>query len=178
MMEPTASKDTVRVTIVNHAGVDIARPAEVVWRDIVETYVAGGKFAVQGYAIEPLMDDPAALLGGYRMTLRGEGGTLVDERVCRITERDDRAMRLSLCADYLAPQAMGLIVHASYQAVPTAVGSRYELHAYSTLNLARPAGDAKAELAQVVGNFERQSAEHLDGFLRGVKARLEAQGSQ
>lgn len=164
-----------RITVVNRAAIDIARPADVVWREILESYVDGRKFGSQGYVIEPLEDDPAAYLGGYRMTLRNaEGGGALDDRVCRITERDEKAMRLSLCAEYFIPAEMKLVVNASYQAFPTAGGSRYELHSYSMLDVAVPAGASDPSVAQVADQFQSSAAGHLDAFLRSVKDRLES----
>lgn len=169
-----SSQGSARITVVNHNAVDIHRPAAVVWQDILETYVDGRKFAVQGHVIEPLKDDPAAYLGGYRMTLRDKEGHVVDDRVCRITERDEPAMRLSLCAEYFLPAEMKLIVNASYQAVPTASGSRYQLDAYTMMEVALPKRAADPSVKQVAEQFQSASADHLDTFLRSVKERLES----
>lgn len=170
------ARPAARVTIVNHNSVDIERPANVVWQEILESYVDGRKFGAQGYAIESLSEDPASLLGGYRMTYRDAAGKLLDERVCRITERDENAMRLSLCAEYAMPAEMRLVVNATYQAIPTAGGSRYELHAYSTFDVALPADAAEPGPAQVADQFRSSSSGHLDTYLRSVKERLESQG--
>lgn len=163
-----------RITVVNHNAVDIDRPAEVVWQDIVETYVEARKFSSQGHLIESLEDDPAAYLGGYRMTLRDKDGNVVDERVCRITERDEGAMRLSLCAEYLLPPEMKLVVNASYQATRTPGGSRYTLDAYSMMDVALPRGPADPSVKHVAEQFRSASAGHLDGFLKSVRDRLES----
>ena len=167
---------TARITVVNHNAVDIERSAEVVWRDILETYVEGRKFSSQGHVVVALADDPAAYLGGYRMTLRGEDGTVVDERICRITERDEEAMRLSLCAEYLLPAEMNLIVNASYQATPMPNGSRYTLDAYSMMNVAMPQSAAEPSVREVAEQFQSGSAGYLDTFLKSVKDRLESAG--
>jgi hypothetical protein len=165
---------TARITVVNHNAVDINRPAKAVWQDILETYVDGRKFSSQGHVIEPLKDDPAAYLGGYRMTLRDKDGNLVDDRICRITERDETAMRLSLCAEYFVPAEMKLIVNASYQAVPTPSGSRYTLDAYSMANVALPKSAAEPSVRQVAEEFRSGSTGYLDTFLKSVKDRLES----
>ena len=169
-----SDKGTARITVVNHNAVDINRPAQALWQDILETYVDGRKFSSQGHVIEPLTDDPAAYLGGYRMTLKDKDGTLVDDRVCRITERDEAAMRLSLCAEYFVPPEMNLIVNASYQATPTANGSRYTLDAYSMMDVALPKSASEPSVKQVAEQFQSGSAGYLDTFLKSVKDRLEA----
>jgi hypothetical protein len=170
-----SNQGRARITVVNHNAVDIARPAAVVWRDILATYVDGHKFSSLGHVIEPLTNDAAAYLGGYRMTLRDKDGTVLDDRVCRITERDEAAMRLSLCAEYLLPAEMKLIVNASYHAIPTnAGGSRYELNAYSMLDVSLPKNASEPSVEQVAEQFQSGSAGHLDTFLRSVKERLES----
>jgi len=170
-----SDQGTARITVVNHNAVDINRPVKAVWQDILETYVEARKFSSQGHVIEPLKDDPAAYLGGYRMTLRDKDGNLVDDRVCRITERDEAAMRLSLCAEYFVPPEMKLVVNASYQATPTANGTRYTLDAYSMANVALPKSAADPSLKQVAEEFRSASAGYLDTFLRSVKERLESE---
>jgi len=168
------NRRSVRITVVNHNTVDIARPAAVVWRDILEMYADGRKFSAQGHVVEPLIGDPAAYLGGYRMTLKDKDGNLVDDRICRITERDDAAMRLSLCAEYFVPPEMNLIVNASYQATPTANGSRYTLDAYSMMDVALPKSSSEPSVKQVAEQFQSGSSGYLDTFLKSVKDRLES----
>ena len=169
-----SDQGTARITVVNHNAVDINRPAQALWQDILETYVDGRKFSSQGHVIEPLKDDPAAYLGGYRMTLKDKDGNLVDDRICRITERDDAAMRLSLCAEYFVPPEMNLIVNASYQATPTANGSRYTLDAYSMMDVALPKSASEPSVKQVAEQFQSGSSGYLDTFLKSVKDRLES----
>jgi hypothetical protein len=169
-----SNEGTARITVVNHNAVEINRPAKAVWQDILETYVDGRKFSSQGHVVEPLRDDPAAYLGGYRMTLHDKDGNLVDNRICRITERDDAAMRLSLCAEYFVPPEMNLIVNASYAATPTASGSRYTLDAYSMMDVALPKSAAEPSIKQVAEQFQSGSSGYLDTFLKSVKERLES----
>ena len=90
-------------------------------------------------------------------------------------ERDEAAMRLSLCAEYFLPAEMKLVVNASYRAVPTASGSRYELDAYSMMDVALPKSAADLSVAQVAAQFQNGSGNHLDAFLQTVKARLESE---
>jgi hypothetical protein len=168
------SKDTVRVTAVNHATIDIACEPQRVWRDILETFLEGGQFVQQGYQMEPLTEDPAAFLGGYRIHLKGADAAITDDRIVHVTERDEHALRLSLFADYRLPPEMALVVHASYQAVPIHSGTRYELHAYSNFNLARPERGATPTLADTVATFTKQAAVFLNQRLAATKVRLEA----
>ena len=168
------NRGSVRVVVVNHNSVDIARPAAVVWQNILEMYADGRKFSAQGHVVEPLKGDPAAYLGGYRMTLRDKDGTVLDDRVCRITERDEAAMRLSLCAEYFVPAETKLIVNASYQAISTASGSRYALDAYSMMDVSLPRNDTDPSVNQVAAQLQSESSAYLDDFLRSVKDRLES----
>ncbi len=166
---------TVAVTIVNHVSIEIDCDARRVWNDIIEYYERGRKFADLGYAVTPLSDDPAALLGGYRIV--GRIGDVEDERICRITERDDEAMRLSVRADYLAPSMMGLLVHATYQAVPTPSGTRYDVHAYSTMRFPFETKEEKAALAATAAQMREQGGAFIEDSLRVVKARLEGRAA-
>jgi pimeloyl-ACP methyl ester carboxylesterase len=168
------SNTSLRVTMVNHNAVDIARLPEAVWQEILRTYLKGEKFSAQGYRLAPITDDLSAPLGGYRMELRSESGDQLDERVVRITEHDEAKRRLSLCAEYLSPAMMGMVVHASYQAVPAASGTRYRLDAYSMLNLPLKSGDTQAGIAAKLSGMQAQASEYLDKYLNEVKLRLEA----
>ncbi len=168
--------NTVRVTAVNHVALVIACRPEQIYHEILSTYVEGGKFTAQGYEIAPLPDsDLTAFRGGYRITLKNDKGELVDHRICRITERDDEAYRVSLQADYLLPAQMGMTVHATYQAVSTPTGARYQLDCHSDMNIEPPSDNAKAGVAEFVTRFERQSECYLKAFLGQIKERLEAE---
>lgn len=165
------TEQSIRVTIVNHAAVDVAAPPAAVWQTILDEYIAAKKFREIGYAIEPL-DDPAAWLGGYHMRLE-QDGAVVDERICHITERDETAHRLSMYADYLAG---GMIVYATYHADDAAGGTRYRLDCHSTLAIDRPAGAGRAEIAAAIGELAAQFDAALTGYLESIKAKLETQG--
>ena len=134
-----------RVVIVNHCAIDIACPPSRLWAALTDDYADGGGFARAGYRIDPL-DEPALVLGGYRM--RFEREALVDERICRITERDEDVMRLSLQADYLSAEANGMVVYASYQAMPAGDGALYRLDCHTTLSLDARVNASRAEIAQ------------------------------
>jgi len=171
MTEPAMTEQSVRVTIVNHAAVDIAVAPAAVWQTILDEYIEAKKFREIGYAIEAI-DDPAAHLGGYRMRFE-QDGAVIDERICHVTERDDAAHRLSMYADYLAG---GMIVYATYHAETVPGGTRYRLDCHSTLGIAQPAGAGRAEVAAAVGDMSAQFGAALTGYLESIKAKLEAQG--
>lgn len=159
------------VTIVNHVAIDIAATPDAVWGAILEDYIDGTKFGGAGYAVEPL-DDPAAPLGGYRMRLTKDGA-VVDDRIVHITERDDAARRLSLCADYLSVPG-GLQVFATYQAREIAEGGRYTLDCHTRMTLEPPAdgGDIATAIAETKGQFDSALVPYFASF----KARLEGAG--
>lgn len=169
--------NTVRVTAVNHVAQDIACSPDEVYREILSAYIDSGRFLKAGYGVTPLPDsDLAAFRGGYRLTMTGEGGELVDDRICRVTERDDQARRISLCADYLLPTQMGLTVHATYHAVATPTGAQYRLDCHTDIDIEAPADDARAKIAEIVAGFEEQSEAYLKTYLGQTKEKLEAQG--
>lgn len=165
------TEQNIRVTIVNHAAVDIAAPPAAVWQTILDEYIEAKKFREIGYAIEPL-DDPATCLGGYRMRLE-QDGAVIDERLCHVTERDEIAHRLSMFADYLAG---GMIVYATYHAEAAPGGTRYRLDCHSTLGIPQPAGAGRAEVAAAVAEMTAQFDAALTGYLESIKAKLETQG--
>src|SRR3546814_11855524 len=63
-----------------------------------EEYGEAKKF--RAFAKVAPLDDPAAIFGGYRMTVEKDG-MAVDDRIVHIIERDEKARRLSLFANYL-----------------------------------------------------------------------------
>ena len=167
MTEPAAA-----VTLVHHVAVEIAAPADAVWRVILDEYVEATKFRETGYAIEPI-DDACAVLGGYRMRFERDGA-VVDDRICQITERDDAARRLSMFADYLSVPG-GMQVFATYHAQDVAGGCRYALDCHSRLGaeaLAAGGGD----IAAAVAGAAAQARAALIGYLENIKARIEGGG--
>src|SRR5690606_18646831 len=112
-MEKKVSK-TVRVTSTHHVAVGFDCPIEVVWDEIVAGLGTGRRFEEQGYRVAPLVDDPRAYLGGYRIWR--EGTRDPDERLIFVSERDDVTRRLSLCAYYLGTAAHSTVVNATYSA--------------------------------------------------------------
>jgi hypothetical protein len=160
------------VTIVNHITIDIAATRDALWQAILEDYVTGDKFGSAGYAVESLDDDPGAVLGGYRMKLEKDGA-VVDDRIVRITERDDEARRLSLCADYLTIPG-GFKVCATYQAQDSELGTRYALDCHTLMTLEAPAGGAGSDIPATLAETHGQFQSHLADFFQRIKARLEA----
>ena len=112
----------------NHVATDIARPADAVWQALLAEYVRAAKFREQGYAIVEL-EGPEFYLGGYRMRLE-HNNALLDERICRVTEIDAAALRLSMCAEYLTVLG-GMVVYVTYQATPIATGARCSIDCHS-----------------------------------------------
>ncbi len=159
-----------RVTIVNHCAIDIACPPSVLWAALTDDYVGGGGFAQAGYLIEQL-DEPALVLGGYRM--RFESEALADDRICRITERDEEAMRLSLQAEYLSAAANGMVVYATYQVVPDGEGALYRLDCHATLSLEVGAGASREEIARSIATLRAHFHEGIAVKAAELKARIE-----
>lgn len=157
-----------RVTIVNHCALEMDCAPALLWKTLVENYVEGGGFARAGYRIVPL-DEPALPLGGYRMRLEDEGRE--DERICRITERDEQAMRLSVHADYLSPGANAMTVYATYQSEPAGSRARFLLDCHSTLNLETGPDASRENIAQSIAALR-------DQFDRGIRENAERLGAR
>jgi hypothetical protein len=162
MIEP------VSVTMVNHVALDIASSPGAVWRAILDDYVEASKFREAG-AIVPL-DDPAAIFGGYRIRLEQDG--IVDERIVRITERDEANRRLSVTADYLSVPG-GMRVYATYHARATGEGTLYAIDCHTQLTIDQPADGAAADIAGTLAGMAAGADAHLLTYLGAVKARVE-----
>jgi hypothetical protein len=161
---------TLRITVVNHAQIEIACPPERVWRMISEDLGKGRGFASQGYRIDPLAT-PAPYLGAYRMFL--ETPDLVDNRFCGVTERDEAAMRMSLYAEFLSAVANKMVTYATYQAIPTEIGCLYRLDCHSTLDHAVEDDASRDEIARSVTALQAKFDQGLaTGFVKH-KALLE-----
>jgi hypothetical protein len=166
--------DRVCVTSISHVQQEIACSPEILYQYILATYVQGDKFSEQNYLTVPLPEtDLAGFRGGYSVTLKNDRGELVDHRICRITERDDDSRRVSLRAEYLLPAAHRAIIHATYQAVPSSKGARYQLDAHADMNLEAPADSSRASMAEIVSGYEKQAADYLRAYLGQVKVTLE-----
>lgn len=161
------------VTIVNHAAVGIAVPPDRLWRLILDEFAEAKRWRELGYSVEPL-DDPAAVLGGYRMW-RQQNGKVVDSRICHITELDESARRLSLFADYLSEPG-GALVYVTYQAQELAGAARYTMDCHTRVGIETPAHGEKAAVAVAIDAIKAHSDTHLAGYLSQTKARLEGVG--
>jgi hypothetical protein len=165
------SEQRIPVTIVNHVAADIAASPAVVWRMILDEYVEARKFREAGGSIEAL-DEPGALLGGYRIRFE-QDGVVVDDRICRITERDDAARRLSIAADYLLIPG-GFMVYVTYHAQDAAGGTRYAIDCHTSMSVETPARGANAEIAASVAATKAHFDVALNSYLEGIRTRLEA----
>ena len=161
---------TLRITVVNHAQIEIACPPERVWRMITEDLGTGQGFASQGYRIEPLAA-PVPYLGAYRMSL--ETPAFVDNRFCGVTERDDAAMRMSLYAEFLSAQANNMVTYATYQAIRTERGCLYRLDCHSTLDHAVNDGAPREDIATSVAALQAQFDQGLAAGFVKHKAKFE-----
>jgi hypothetical protein len=160
----------LRVTVVNHARTEIACPPSRVWAMLLEDYGQGQGFARAGYRIDP-QDGPSFLLGGYSMYFEKDG--VVDDRICRVTERDVAAMRLSLHAEYLSDHALGMIAYATYQAVPTADGCAYQLDCHSTFDHEVQDGASREQASNSVAVMRDMFQQGLAACGLRIKAHLE-----
>lgn len=156
--------ETIRVVMVNHAAQDINVSPDDLWCAIVEDYVAAGKFRTEG-TVEAL-DDPSALYGGYRLCLNRE--SIVDERIVRITERDEAARRLSAVADYLSVPG-GMRVFATYHAQERLNGARFSIDCHAELGIATPPDRLEAKL----NGMRIEAHAQLASYLASVRSRLE-----
>jgi len=160
----------LRATRVVHCGVEIARPATIVWKWILEDVAAGQHYARLGYRIEPL-DDSSLYAKAYR--LHFAGADLVDDIMAGITELDDKTMRLSMFAEFSSPQAKGLVAYVTYQAIPKDGGTLLQMDCHATFDVdvgpqASPEDIASSAEASR-SYYERDTAE----WFVEVKARLE-----
>jgi hypothetical protein len=161
----------ITVVIVNHVGIDIACSPEAVWAVLHAEYVEARKFSDLGYTVEPIAD-PAFHLGGYRLRYE-QDGTVVDERVCRITEIDAAAHRLGMAADCLSVPG-GMSVFAGYSAQPNGPGTHYAIDCHSRLAIDSPGDGSRAAVAAAVTVMTGHYAAALLDQLQRTKAALEA----
>ncbi|MBR2173842.1 hypothetical protein [Sphingopyxis sp.] len=159
------------VTVVNHAAIDIAVAPDTVWCLILDQFRDAKRWRELGYSIAPI-DDPAAIYGGYRMYMENDS-KIVDDRICMVTEIDEAERRLSLCADYLTTPG-GVLVYVTYQAHPTAQGTRYTMDCHTRVGIEMPARDC--DVAASIEAIKNHSDTHLADYLARTKASLEATG--
>ena len=160
-------------TTVNHVTVGITAPPEKVWQAILDDYVRAEKFKVPGYAVEPV-SDPGAVLGGYHIRLVKDG--VIDDRVIHITERDDRACRLSLWAQYRDDPDGVTDVFATYHAQEAPSGTRYALDCHARLAIDIPEHASEDHVAATLARVTAESENYLFAYLEGVRAQVEGPG--
>ncbi len=163
-----------RITTTHHVGVTFACPIETVWQEILDL-ADGRKFERQGFSVEPITGDPRAYLGGYRMVRQQAGGT--DERLCFVTERDEAARRLSVCAYYVGTIAHGIVVQATYSALATGPGSVYQIDCHGTQDVEIPDGKTLAEVNEMIEASTQATNQYLRTTLESERTRLEARSS-
>src|SRR3546814_202200 len=138
-----------------------------------EEYGEAKKF--RAFAKVAPLDDPAAIFGGYRMTVEKDG-MAVDDRIVHIIERDEKARRLSLFANYLLFPG-GLEVYATYQAQPTATRTRYAIDCFSRVGIPTPTSGKREDVAAAVAEIAAESDKYLIDYLDSIRTRLEAAAS-
>lgn len=151
------------VTIVNHISVDMPASRDAVWLRICSDYLAGESFKAGGYEVTRL-DDPSAVLGGYRLRL--ERGGAVEERLCYITELDQEARRLSLFVDFLSVPG-GFTVCATYQARETGTGACFVLDSHTRTTVPPPpgsGGDLRGLVSELTQTWDAALRSHLEGL--------------
>lgn len=161
--------EQIRVTLVNHVGVDIAVSPDMVWHEIIDAHFEANLFRAAA-TVEPI-DDPAAVLGGYRMSFEYNG--VVDEKIIHFTERDDAARRLSIFANYLTVPAGGMGVWVTYHAQEIPGGTRYAIDAHSTPPLDLPASGAKEDIAAAMAEMSATFDAAMIAYLESIKTKLE-----
>lgn len=147
---------------------DIRCPLAKAWKLMSDRALTGERHAKLGYRIEPLDDDPTAFLGGFRMWI--DGVQREDERVCRITEWNEAAARISMCAEYFDPRENGTIVYATYALTPTAQGCRYSIDCHASLNLGIDDGMSRAQVRRTVEALVSEHDAYLNAGLDEIQA--------
>ncbi|MCW6530239.1 hypothetical protein NED98_08275 [Sphingomonas sp. MMSM20] len=161
------SEPIVAVTIVSHAALQIAAPADAVWQAILNNLLQPDTWQIAGYRFVSLRD-AAVPLGGYRLA-KEEGGQVVDERIVHVTERDTRARRLSLFSDHLS-ERNGLSAYATYHARerPTGTYCAIDCHTRVGVEMLK-----NADITGLIGDLGGQSEAHLRDYLARLKYALE-----
>ncbi len=167
------AKTKARVTSTHHVAVRFDCPISVIWDDILLGLGSGRQFEEQGYRMAPLGDDPRAYLGGYRMWREETDDP--DERLVYISECDDIARRLSLCAYYLGAKARGTVVHATYSAARNNIGHWYQIDCHGTYDLEIDEHSSAADVAAIMIKSKEEMDRYLTASLEVRKQYLEAE---
>lgn len=169
------SKTKIRVTSTHRVAVRFECSIDTIWDDIVLGLGRGRRFEEQGYRVAPLDNDPRAYLGGYRMWR--EAADDPDERLTFISERDDAARRLSLCAYYLGAHTGGTVVNATYSAARNDEGNWYRIDCHAAQDLEIDEGATAADVAMIMARSKEEMDRYLRSALEAQKPDLEARGS-
>jgi hypothetical protein len=159
----------LRTTIVNHVAKYIPASPQLVWNGILDEYVHAKKFREVGYSVEPF-EDPAAVEGSYRLRLE-QGGMVVDDRICHITELDPERRRLSIWGDCLTN---GMVVYVTYHAADADGGTSYRIDCHSNLFLDLPEEAGAEEIRAAVAELQGQFDAALTGYLDSINQKLAA----
>ncbi|MCW6536910.1 hypothetical protein [Sphingomonas lycopersici] len=161
------SEPIVAVTIVSHAALQIAAPADAVWQAILNNLLQPDTWQMAGYGFVSL-HDVAVPLGGYRLA-KEEEGQVVDERIVHVTECDARARRLSLFSDHLS-ERNGLSAYATYHAreMPTGTCCAIDCHTRVGVEILK-----NADIISLISELRGQSEAHLNDYLAHLKCALE-----
>lgn len=165
-------KIKIPMTSTHHISTRFDCPIGKIWDDIVVGLGRGKRFERQGYRIEPIIDDPRAYRGGYRIWRDSPDDC--DERLSFITEQDEMAKRLSLCAYYVGGNARGTVVHATYAAIQKDDGNWYQIDCHGTRDLDIEVGTTPAEVAIMMSRSNQEMDRYLRAALESQKAELES----
>lgn len=160
------------IHFVNHVGIDIDCSIDTVWAAILELRT-GSLFSTIGATVEPIVDDPTAVLGGYRVSISDPAGAVLDERLCIVSECDDASHRLSIYATWLGPNKAGVTARVCYEAIEMPDGARYEIHCHVSQPVAIPDAEAREVLAARLETERTESDSFLRIALETTKAQLE-----
>ena len=173
--EPSNAQETARISIVSRAAIAIEAPTDIVWRFILDQYQLGEKFVEDGFDVLPLKDDPAALLGGYRVQKKDESGALIYESIGYVSELDHAERRLSIYARFPIPESPAdMTVNVTYEAIADGAHTTLEAHVYGQFTLAvGPSGNPTQDLRAQADAAKLASDDNLAKTLKRAKSRLE-----
>jgi hypothetical protein len=161
----------IRIASTHHVRVRFDCAIDVIWDNIVSGFGQGQRFERQGFRVEQVLDDPRAVLGGYRMWR--EDGDDPDERLTFVTERDHEARRFSLCTWYLGADARDAVVHATYAAVENVQGNWYQIDCHATQDLPLKSDASNDEAIAAIEKSKSETDRYLRKALEDQKLELE-----
>jgi len=156
--EPAMAEEaqTVHSFFTDELSVHMDVPPDVLWEEIKSMYVDADKFRRLGFAVEAV-EDPAAYLGGTKISRVDEATGEADIRTAHFSAIDDEKRFLALRAVY----SSGISAFASYQVRPEGDGSNFQLIAHGQVPVTLPAGvvptqaSVRAAMAPVIAGHER-----------------------